>query len=278
MSEPRAADLSRRYEEIDAVRWTHLSRMRTSPLHYAYAKDNPQPDKQHFKLGRAIHVLVLEPEKIYTEWVVWNGGRRAGKVWEAFKEQHSGRTIVKGEEMELAEACAKAIMADPLASAHLREGLAEQIIEWTDEKTGLRCKCLVDLLNGHQVELKTTRNIVTRDFMRDAVRYGYHGQLGFYDTGIEASGYKTHALPAVVTVSTAPPHDVVVYEVQDAALDIGRRLARLLLDRLAECIASSRFPGIANGQELPFDLPEYAEWEVSDLAGPITFEGKDLLG
>lgn len=248
------------YNAAEGVRWSRLKAMRVSPKQYQYELKNPRADSAALLVGRAIHTIVLEGMEAYrNRAVVFGGKTRQGKAWDEFREAHKGREILSTAEDELARACAEAVLEDPIAKRHLRHGIAEKVIQWKDEETGILCKCRVDLVNGHLVELKSTRDPDPDSFARDAHRFGYHGQIAFYHDGVVASGYELEQPPALITVGTKPPHDVVVLKVSEYEIEAGQNLYRPLLVELAECLERDEWPGIARGRELSFRLPPWAQ-------------------
>ena len=67
-----------------------------SMLHLKHAMDNQgnlEPTDA-MTLGSALHVAFLEPELMPEKVVCWEGARRAGKEWEAFRELHAGKAIL----------------------------------------------------------------------------------------------------------------------------------------------------------------------------------------
>ena len=264
------------YNDLPGVRWSHLKAMATSPKQYRHELEHPREDKPAYLIGRAIHCLVLEGAERYAEtFTTYPGKARRGKAWEDFKATvGKGRDVLIASEAEQVGGCAAAVLSDPIAKQHLRDGLAEQTIQWTDEATGILCKCRADAVNGHLVELKSTRNPEPDAFARDAHRFLYPGQLAFYEEGAKASGLKLGRPPALITVGTEPPHDVVVYDELGEALAAGRRLFRRLLDELAECQKTDTWPGAARGEAMTLHLPP---WAIDDDEAPITFDGKAVF-
>ena len=45
-------------------------------------------------IGSATHKLILEPRLFKKEFAVWEGGRKAGGEWKAFKEYHIDKDIL----------------------------------------------------------------------------------------------------------------------------------------------------------------------------------------
>jgi hypothetical protein len=51
------------YDAIEAMNWSTLRHLETSPLLLDHRKRNPRPDTDSLRLGRAIHCALLEPDR-----------------------------------------------------------------------------------------------------------------------------------------------------------------------------------------------------------------------
>ncbi|MFA4972800.1 MAG: PD-(D/E)XK nuclease-like domain-containing protein [bacterium] len=253
-------DLTRaEYDSVDAVNISTLKSMAVSPRHYQHALSCPRPDTDSMRLGRLMHAMVFEPDTIDAHWVVWDGGRRAGKEWEAFLAANVGKELIRApEDWEAAEAVAAAVQAHPVASRYLRSGKAEQTLRWTDRDTGLLCKGRADWIapSADVVDLKTTRDISPRAVQRGLVALAYHAQAAFYCDGLEAMGHGPHGF-CWIYVEQSAPYDVAVYTATTEVLSAGRDLYRGWLARVVECRASGCWPGVAPS-ELQMELPAWA--------------------
>lgn len=270
------------YAQIDAVNWSTLKHLAKSPLHYKHRTEAEQDDAKHMRLGRAVHTLILEPERFTERHPIFGGGARRGKAWDEFAANHAGADILIGTEAAQAQAMADAVRHHPLAQKHLRDGLAEQVLTWTDPETGVKCKGRCDSVNGHLVEFKSCngRDFEPYKFESHAARLRYHGQLAFYADGLAAMGYEVEHDPTMIVVESDPPHDVAVYIVKDEVLDLGRKLYRKLLARFVECSESDHWPGVCADEELYLGVPAWATWEAEDAAPeqPITIGGTVMGG
>jgi hypothetical protein len=267
------------YAAIDAVNWSTLKSMAKSPLHYRHRVDTDMDDARHLRLGRAVHTLILEPDQYRERHPVFGGAARRGKAWDDFEAAHPGADILLGTEAAQAEAMAQSVLAHPLARKHLRDGLAEQIMTWTDPETGVKCKGRCDAVNGHLVELKSCNGQAfdPRRFPGHAARLMYHGQIAYYLDGLTAMGHRLDQDPAMIVVESDPPHDVAVYLIMPEDVEAGRELYRSLLDRLVECRRSDRWPGVCEGEELRLRLPDWVRSQFEDDE-PITIGGVAMEG
>lgn len=263
-------------ERTDRVNWSTLKAIGTSPKHYRHLLANPRADSPAMQLGRVTHCAVFEPAELDNRYIVsprfnramnddtailkgYDGGKQAAAAWLA---SVSGREVIEADTMAAAIAMRDAIMADPVARPYITTGYAEYRIEWTDENTGIECRGRVDHVNGCLADLKTTRSLLSCE--RDAVRFGYHAQLAWYNDGLAAAGIAAPNPPVLIFVENVPPYDVLVLTFASDDLAIGRRVYRAALDRLAECRILDQWPGVSNGRERRIALPAWA--------GPIETE------
>lgn len=230
------------YRSIDAVNWSTLKYALQSGLSYHHHLTAPCPETDAMRLGRATHTAVFEPDRLLHEYVIWDGGRRAGKEWTDFQAMHEGRTILKPDEYDTAIAIRNAVRGHKAAAKLLRSGQAECTLTWTDQDTGLACKSRLDwLAKSALVDLKTTRDIEARAFGRHAATMLYHCQFAF-----AAMGLQSHGLPTVVkiiAVESEPPHDVAVYELNEDVLWAGEVKVRQALETVRACRKAHKWPG-----------------------------------
>jgi hypothetical protein len=261
------------YDAIEAISITRLKELRRSPQHYRYAIDHPK-ESAALTLGIATHTAVLEPERFSRDFSIWDrrldNGRAAprnGKVWDAFKELHAERTILTGDEGELAQAIAKAVRGDEVANKYLALGDPEVSLQWMLE--GRPCKGRVDwltTLEGRKtlVGLKTARDCRHMIFGAQAARLGYHLQWAFYHDAFEAITGKPPHMVEIVVESDAP-HAVATYIIPNDIIEQGREEYQTLLRILGECEASGLWPGPVPTEEY-LTLPSWAyERDGDDL-------------
>jgi exodeoxyribonuclease VIII len=266
------------YADLEGVNWSTLQNLRKSGLAYQHALQNPRQDTEALALGRVTHTLVFEPEKFAAEYVIWEGGTRRGKEWEAFKAEHEGMTIFKPDEIDTAVAMAEAVKRHPLVQPYLAGGEFERAIQWTDPATGLPCKARPDWLQPRRralVDLKTTRSIEGRYFGNAAARFGYHCQLAHYFNGVrEALGW-TPEIVALIAVEKDAPHDVAVFRLLDDDLYAGSSEVAELLGKLRAYMDAQTWPGRYQ-EEQALQLPAwlFMEDEETDDLGLVVGDGE----
>lgn len=260
------------YCKLPGINWSTLKHMLVSPRHYQHAAKEPPMDAVKFRIGRATHTLVLEPENFPDRYVQWKS-RRQGKAWKAFEASalEEGKTVLTTTEWKRAMGAGTAVMADDNANQFLvGDGERELVLQWEDEDTGLACKCRLDFAGRHLVELKSTEAIEPRRFGSTCARMSYHAQVAMYWDGLAANGIDVELEPVIVCVESVRPHDVAVCRVPDPIVELGRREYRGLLRRVAECMEEDRWPGVA---EQVYDLA-LPEWAYARDPLPLTLGGE----
>ena len=251
------------YTQMAGVRWSHLKNMRKSPRHYKWHLENERPDSAAFRKGRALHTLLLEPEKFAVEYVLWPNHRR-GYDWNAFKVAHEELVILNQPEWDSAHCMAAAVTSDRHARDLIEAGAKERFIQWENPRTGLVCKGRVDVAGSTLVDLKSTSKIEKWLFSKQVHDLSYHGQLVHYAEGLKANGVSLNDEAAMVVVESSPPYDVVCYAVKDHVLEVGANLRNILLSKLKACQEKNEWPGIANGEIVELHLPEFAYLEAEN--------------
>ena len=254
------------YDSVDAVNFSTLKWMRRSPLHYRHNRDTRREDTDEFRLGRATHAAVFEPDRFLTDFVAWDHrtkkgkvGPRNGQAWDAFQEAHAGKTILPLEKLQEATAIGDAVRAHPVAQRILSHGEAEKPLLWTDTATGLYCKAKLDWIApamNDLADLKTDgKGINTWRFQRTMDSLGYYLQVAFYRRAcLEVMGIDL--TPVLIVVEKQPPHDVAVWEVGNQTLEVADGELDELLERVAQCLDSGAWPGAFPGRGI-IDLPSY---------------------
>ena len=267
------------YLDIPAINWSSLKAMHISPLNYRYWQENPSPDKPAYALGRATHTAVLEPVEFNDRYATYEGVRnKKHKKYQEFMEENQGKEILSQAEWDQIWTMADAVDAHPVARSLLTGGDAEVNLEWTDPVTGLACKGRADYLTDRVVDLKTAREVDPRSFNAAIARYLYMGQLAYYHDGWVRSMCDPDSAtspPSIIAVQSQPPYDVAVYQMTDEAMDAGRNLYRGLLDRLAECMETDTWPGVA-GEVVDVELPPWAAGSETDNAPALTMGGTKM--
>ncbi len=267
-------DLSREeYDNIVAVNWSTLKHMDTSPAHYQQQLLEWNHDTAARKRGRVGHLAVFEPDRWRSSVAVWDGDRRAGKEWEAFKARNQGLELLKPDEYQQVINIQQAVRSNQDAAPYLTGGHSEVSIIWTYRRPALdglpaisiRCKSRLDFVCDFITDLKTARSAKPGVFDRQAWQLGYHTQLSFYrDAYAAVTGKRLEVV--IVAAEPEPPWAVTVFHVPEYQLQAGRDTYQSLLFRLLECRQKNHWPAYAHGV-VELTAPSWAVEQESDPTG-----------
>ena len=261
------------YASWSAVNPSLALNARTSMRAFRWAEQHPDNlDTEALALGRAVHVCVLEPDEFPLRYVVWDGGARRGKDWDAFKSANSDKCILTAGEYREACAMRDSVRSDPVAASLFTVPFdIETSLVWIDDATGLRCKTRFDYLGERLVDLKTARSIAPRAITYAVTDYGYHVSMAARHDAIWRVTGRV-ADPVLLFVCKQPPYECVVHPFTDAALQRSIEIWHGLLTDIAEARATGHYRGFAD-EEVPFELPP---WEMGKQDLGLTMDGEPL--
>lgn len=275
-----------RYHASPGLSISHLKLLDHSPLHF---NNKPPPGQQTvpMHLGQAAHCAVLEPERFTRDYVIWNRVSDAGNLcprrgqhWDKFEAEHLalGHEIVMPDEYAHALAMQHAVRSDKDAAKYLARGAAEVSMRWT--MRGRLCRGRADwwtVINGvpYLVGLKTAEDVRLYKFSSAAARYGYHLQWAWYHDGYDLIKHVKPVMKEIV-VESKPPYAVVVFDIPDEVIEIGREQYERLLDLLADCERANDWPGPGMGNEVRFSLPSWVYHQSEIVTDDITSIGLEV--
>ena len=271
------------YHRHSAVSKSHLDQVAKSPLHYwaRYLDPNrvaPEPTPA-MAIGSAVHTHVLELDQWDARYVTAPEGinRRtnAGKAeWETFETAATGRTVLSRTDAQLVMRMGHSVFRHPAAAMLLAmPGKAETTHMWTDEATGLQCKCRPDWLTDDGsliVDLKTTEDASPAGFRKSIANFRYFVQASWYLDGVERATGKRPEQFLFLCVEKRAPYAVAVYAADAEMIQIGAEAAARDLEVLATCKAAGAWPGYSDQIET-ISLPPWMR-PKADGTMPTTTE------
>lgn len=263
------------YRAHPGVNKSTLWELRKSPAHYKYVLDHPNPDTPALKFGRAIHMAILQPDDFSRHYVLAPNVDRRSKsgreLYDQFMQTHAGKELITQDDYDQILGMYDSVWNDPAASALLTGCEYETPLFWVDETTGIECKCRLDahkaerkiVLNGNKratakatiIDLKSCADASTDAFIKDAIRYGYDVQCAHYIRGYKANYDVDSVEWYFLAVEKKPPYAVNVVHAVDAFIDRGTWQLFDLMDKLAECRQTDKWPGYGLHELV---LPEWA--------------------
>lgn len=275
------------YHAHPAISKSHLDQINRSPLHYWSAFLDPQREPREptpaMVIGTAVHTHVLELDQWDRRYVTAPVGidrrtKKGREEWQVFMTASQGRTVLSAKDAEQAMMVGQAVWKHPAAAALLgAEGKPEATYMWTDQGTGLQCKCRPDYIHADGstiVDLKTTEDASPRGFRNSLLKWRYWVQAAWYLHGVEQATGKRPERFVFVAVEKTAPYGVGVYVADNAMVQRGMEQAREDLGKLAVCKAADDWPSYSNGME-PISLPG---WMTDETTAPAMASGTEIEG
>ncbi len=256
MSEEKYHSLS-----LDIASNSYLSKLNKCPA----SARVPMPDTATLQFGRAVHSYVLEGEDIFnsrfTVAPTCDKRTSAGKaMWAKHMTDNLGKTPLTEEEFVKIYGINRAVKSHPFAGDLLMCGIPEQTAIWTDEKTGITCKCRPDFVPaGHNiiVDLKTAQSAEEYAFAKSVTTYRYFQQSSMYLEGLsKASGDKYDSF-VFIAVEKEFPFRTEVYAMDQDYLAWGNSEFHRLLQLEKDCRNKGSYDHFTNAGCQDLFMPGY---------------------
>lgn len=265
-----------------------------------YKKQLPLTPTQAFKFGKLTHASKFEFANALRDYVVMpefrtyreaedgtliedpcknDDGKTISKTpantkdykrrVQAFTEKNVGKIIVSNTEIENLAGVLNALDQNEIVRRlYANNGPAtdyELSIVWQDEQTGLMCKGRLDCVQHSEKiipDLKTSQRVA--DFEKALGIYGYHRQGAYYADGMKVLTGATYTPWCVAAEPEGPVFGVRAKPIGQATFLAGRWQYRQLLDRIAVCIKSARWPEFEEVVPVPdWEIPH---WQMPAVA------------
>lgn len=158
-----------------------------SKAHYLIYKNTEQKQTEAMLIGSLFHCVLLEPEMFDNEFTVSEWKTRCQKL--IVEQAETEKTIVTGNEMQKAGKVLDLLKGqnnyNEFFEKYIKGNIIEESIFFTDEDTGIKCKCRPDIMTQNKkiiYDIKTTNDIDS--FELSIWKYDYHRQAAFYLHGI----------------------------------------------------------------------------------------------
>jgi len=264
---------------------TALKKLLRSPAHYRAYMNEADEDSSARMFGRAVHALLLERARFQRarfpdKFVVWTGGRRFGKAFDAFAAANDGKTILTEDEFHRATEAALALRESkqfplglwldgvPASAGYdaVPAAATETSIFWIDEETGLSCKARVDAHNGQPtrvaIDAKTTDDARTAAFMRQLFKLDYDLQAAHYRAALRAFYGEDYPFLFAVVEDKAPFATNII-GLDNDVLANGEAKRRYALNLLKKCLDSNSWPAYQLEGVQTISMPFYSRFDPS---------------
>jgi len=257
------------YDEIPALRASDLVHYLDCPARYKYERENRKESPALLR-GQLVHAMVFEADEVDLRFAAMPDGidrrTKAGKEEHAaFIAANANRAIVDSatwaECLEISLAVRSFDNEDLRAALASDHALREHALTWTDERTGIACKCKLDLFHdGIAWDLKTCRDARGFRFKHACVQYAYHVKAAFYLRGLRANGYQGNRWVWIAANAKAPRF-IQLHSLTNTDREQADAIIDDILDMHAECERTGNF---------------YAyDTKITDLSMPAYANGED---
>lgn len=259
------------YRQREGVSASDLKMISKSPLHFKYWKDHPEDkDSKSLLIGRAYHKWCLEPSSFYDEFAVCpmcDRRTKEGKeIYAKFLTESEGKDVLTNEEFDNICKMRDALYATPF-TRELLEGQHEKSFFWTDEETGLTCKCRPDSFGEFKgipiiVDLKTCASANMDEFTRSAVKLLYDVQASHYTAGMKAIYGQDYEF-VFIAQEKNPPYAVNILQANGVFMKSGEETRRGLLETYKECKEKDEWPGYMRDKSInSLGVPSWLEKQM----------------
>ena len=204
----KANDKAISFEEYCTIPALNASTLKSpTPAHMLHnlTEDEDEEEKQHFKIGRLVHLASLEPDRFHESIakIPEDAPKKPTKAqinakkpsldtlqsiqfWTHFNETNAGRTMLKADELDQVEQMRDALLAHHQIRELLQcPGHTEATIETWDEEMQVMRKARYDKLPGSGgdflLDIKTSRsNLGAWEVKSEMRKLGYPLQAAWY--------------------------------------------------------------------------------------------------
>ena len=220
------------YRAIDALGSTDIKVLLENP--YLFKNGVKKEPTDNLILGSLIHTMILEPNKLESEYLILpelnlrtNDGKAQKAEFEA-EAKANNKTLVKSDLFNQAEAVSKSFLNSPLSS--LLRGEVKAEASFFGEIDGVKVKARPDLIITDKkliIDFKTTSQVgggSADGFAKMAANFQYYIQASLY---LEITGYKDFYF---IVLETAEPYMIGCYKLDSEALEFGKSEIRRAIE------------------------------------------------
>jgi len=229
-----------------------ICEFKRTPLHYWHKYVNPHYERskptEAMVFGEAVHTWSLEPKERWSRYYVagkYDKRTIKGKTaWEEEKVKAGDRVAIDGDSRDELDLIAHTVSSHELAPQIIEGAQIEKSIYWTDEDTGLLCKCRPDIWGAtYLADLKTSQDAGYTEFQRSIYKYNYQIQAAMLREGVKhATGEELNDFVFIV-IEKKPPYAIACYTLDKAWIDDGEAKYKQLLKEIKVCIDNDSWPG-----------------------------------
>lgn len=252
------------YDDLEGINFSKLKHFKESIKKGIFELTN-KIKSPALAIGSACHVLALEPHNFEKQFVIggpinpktnetFGRGTQAFEAWLSENKKDIDQVLSEEDYLLCQDVAERAKIKSAINNANL----FEFAMTWTDEKTGMKCKCLVDFARkGHYIgDLKTTDLSLSYDSLsREIYKRQYHEQASFYLSGAEANKLIDNEKFLFVFVQKKDEKDTLEIELGWESIELGKSENLKCLNNYSEYLKGQTY-----GYKYPhtLDVPNWA--------------------
>ena len=232
-------------------------------------------EAKHFDIGTAVHLSVLEPERLEERVVLVRGLTKKGDPSPGYASQDArdqrdmayaaGKTPLLPEEREIVLGMHEAIARQRRIWDLFSDGDAEITLQW--EWDGLPCKCRPDFLAAdasYILDLKSANTVNPRTVASKMEKEGWFVRAPWYMAGAKMTTGTMPKSYKFVAVEKDPPHLCEVFDIDIRAMVQGEQIIGRALSIIAKCQETGRWPSYGNGETITLSRPTWAAYQHNE--------------
>lgn len=253
------------YHKSEGISSSGISLLMDCPRRYWHEYLNPEGKRESsrtndkLKLGSAVHMLALEPEKFHEAFfVMWDDVDLRTKVGKeamlAAENNAKGREIIRANEFREINEISKSILSHSLWNS-FTDRKVEHSIFWQAGLFNAPLRARPDVYNDQLIiDIKTTESI--KGFSNSIHSFGYHRQAAMQIDALKAVDGKERVFGFFVVEKKAP-YLTACFTLDGISIEQGRREYLDAAALYSECLMSDVWPGYEEKfQEI--SLPKWA--------------------
>jgi hypothetical protein len=261
------------YHALKAMSASQLKQANESWANWRWFHDHPpSSDKAHFKIGSAIHMMIMEPERADKEIIIvdikgvqknWKANDYEKKpllanILKDFERKNPGMLVIRTEHYDEADEIVNRVKKRPDIMGLFKGGYAEAVIKGQIE--GYDVKAMVDYFKDHGDDSVTVFDIKTIAKTHKALQYhfedyGYHIQEAWYRRMLKAAGKEVRDFYFILIYKT-PPYEIGIVQISPDLRLFGEVIVERLWEEYKECIKTWEWPG------------EFKPMEITEIEAP----------
>lgn len=252
---------------------------------------NPTREREEnaaFDIGTATHTLLLEPHDFdrSVQVIYMDSWRTKDAQQQRDQARLNGLIPLLVRDYEYVKAMRQAFLDDPVCrTLDFEDGVKEATMAWIDAETGVWLRCRPDFLPNHsryKADIKTAASAHPADFQRAINEHGYYMQAAWSMDAHEAIFNEQIRQFFFLPIEKKPPFLTSVIEVDDDAIEWGRRQNRRAIRRFAKAMETNDWAGYRDPRDpdtpkaFKLGLPRYAitALEAEEKEGAFDAEAK----